>query len=90
MAQPGFFGTDWLSQQQDACSCFLVLQERSVFRRSWILNKDVDTHLERQTIQLDSGIVAPTTDVVQDYPAGWDWRLVIGFVVLGIAALYTL
>lgn len=54
------------------------------------MNKDVDTHLERQTIQLDSGIVAPTTDVVQDYPAGWDWRLVIGFVVLGIAALYTL
>ena len=35
-----------------------------------------------------SGVVPPTLDVVQDYPAAWDWRLIVGILIAGIASLY--
>lgn len=28
------------------------------------------------------------SDIVQDYPTAWDWRLVLAFVVAGVASLY--
>jgi len=35
-----------------------------------------------------SGAFSPVLDSVQDHPAAWDWRLIVAFVALGIAALY--
>ncbi len=34
------------------------------------------------------GPFAPTTDIVQDHPTAWDWRLVVGFIVVGVVAFY--
>lgn len=42
-----------------------------------------------RTFDLDSsGVFPPVLDAVQDHPAALDWRLVVAFVALGIAALY--
>jgi hypothetical protein len=35
-----------------------------------------------------SGAFSPVLGSVQDHPAAWDWRLIVAFVALGIAALY--
>ena len=40
------------------------------------------------TEMLEHGISAPTSDVVQDFPAAWDWRIVAVFVVAAAAILY--
>jgi len=31
---------------------------------------------------------SPTLDVIQDYPTAWDWRLVLGFVLIATAIFY--
>lgn len=38
----------------------------------------------------NSCIGAPTTDVAQDSPAAWDWRLLVAYVGAGLLALYYL
>lgn len=38
----------------------------------------------------DSRLISLTTDVVQDHPTAWDWRLVLGFVAVGAVAFYWL
>lgn len=38
----------------------------------------------------DSGVLSPTTDVVQEDPSAWDWRIVTAFIAAGVAALYLL
>ncbi|HRX80357.1 MAG: hypothetical protein H6821_01320 [Planctomycetaceae bacterium] len=38
----------------------------------------------------NSCIGAPTTDVAQDWPAAWDWRLLVAYLVAGVLTLYYL
>jgi hypothetical protein len=32
----------------------------------------------------------PTTDISQDHPAAWDWRVLLAFIGAGLLALYYL
>ncbi len=34
--------------------------------------------------------LSPAVDVMQDTPAGWDWRVIVAFTVFGIVLLYFL
>jgi hypothetical protein len=33
-------------------------------------------------------LAPPTNDVVQDYPAALDWRIIVCFLLVGLAILY--
>lgn len=37
-----------------------------------------------------SCIGSPTTDLVQDHPAAWDWRVLLAFAGASLVALYYL
>jgi hypothetical protein len=50
-------------------------------------NETVDlTRLDAST----SCVGRPTTDVTQDHPAAWDWRLLVAYVGAALLALYYL
>jgi len=46
--------------------------------------------MESHPVSFDPIAPPLTPDIVQDYPAAWDWRLVAGFVVAGLLTLYLL
>lgn len=53
------------------------------------IQEPIDLIADSSRCDLDqSGVFPPVLDAIQDHPAALDWRLVVAFVALGIAALY--